>query len=252
MSTNAVIPPPNSSSLMRHVPRLTARARALLTAMNLHFAGVAALMVIVLYLIAHMVYVMQSLKSNNDDALAQQHVQLIAAEIAARPLRGLDTKLVVSTKDAEAFYSKRLPYATSEVVAELGALTKAQGVHLTRAQYAYSPVLSGDSALTEMRIDAGVSGDYRPIVQFINAAERDKLFFVINGINLTGQQTGQVSLRMRLTTYRPIRTSCSQRSFLQKMLLREVSHEGRRRESQEDDHRWRARCRCADCVVHPL
>jgi type IV pilus assembly protein PilO len=201
MSTNAVIPPPNSSSLMRHVPRLTARARALLTAMNLHFAGVAALMVIVLYLIAHMVYVMQSLKSNNDDALAQQHVQLIAAEIAARPLRGLDTKLVVSTKDAEAFYSKRLPYATSEVVAELGALTKAQGVHLTRAQYAYSPVLSGDSALTEMRIDAGVSGDYRPIVQFINAAERDKLFFVINGINLTGQQTGQVSLRMRLTTY---------------------------------------------------
>jgi hypothetical protein len=38
-------------------------------------------------------------------------------------------------------------------------------------------------------------------VQFINAVERDKLFFVINGINLTGQQTGQVNLRIRLTTY---------------------------------------------------
>jgi len=46
-----------------------------------------------------------------------------------------------------------------------------------------------------------VSGDYRPIVEFINAVERDKLFFVINGINLTGQQTGQVNLRIRLTTY---------------------------------------------------
>jgi hypothetical protein len=38
-------------------------------------------------------------------------------------------------------------------------------------------------------------------VQFINAVERDKVFFVINGINLTGQQTGQVNLRIRLTTY---------------------------------------------------
>jgi type IV pilus assembly protein PilO len=201
MSTNAVIPPPNSSSLMRRVPRLTARAKALLTAMNLHFAGVAALLVIALYLIAHMVFVMQALKSNNDDALSQQHVQLVAAEIAAKPLRGLDMKLVASTKAADVFYTNRLPYATSEVVSELGTLTKSKGVHLTRAQYAYSPVLSGNASLTEMRIDAGVSGDYRPIVQFINAAERDKLFFVINGINLTGQQTGQVSLRMRLTTY---------------------------------------------------
>jgi hypothetical protein len=50
-------------------------------------------------------------------------------------------------------------------------------------------------------MDASVSGDYRPVVQFINATERDKVFFVINGINLTGQQTGQVNLRLRLTTY---------------------------------------------------
>jgi hypothetical protein len=27
------------------------------------------------------------------------------------------------------------------------------------------------------------------------------MFFLINGINLTGQQTGQVNLRIRLTTY---------------------------------------------------
>jgi hypothetical protein len=62
-------------------------------------------------------------------------------------------------------------------------------------------VLSGPDALMEVHMDASVSGDYRPIVQFINSVERDKLFFVINGINLTGQQTGQVNLRIRLTTY---------------------------------------------------
>jgi hypothetical protein len=38
-------------------------------------------------------------------------------------------------------------------------------------------------------------------VQFINAMERDKMFFLIYSINLTGQQTGQVNLRVRLSTY---------------------------------------------------
>jgi hypothetical protein len=201
MSTSAVIPPPNSSSLLRHVPRLTARARALLTAMNLHFAGVVALLVIDLFLILHLVFVWQSLSSRDADSLSQQHTQLVAAEIAAKPLRGLDKKLVASTAEADTFYQKRLPYAYSQVAAELGKLTKTQGVHLTRVQYAQSPVLSGPNALIEVRMDASVSGDYRPIVQFINAAERDKMFFLINGINLTGQQTGQVNLRIRLTTY---------------------------------------------------
>jgi type IV pilus assembly protein PilO len=203
MSTTAVIPPPNSSSLterVRRVPRLTARARALLTAMNLHFAGVAALIVLDLYLIVHLAFVWQGVNATNQDAIYAEQARLKAAVIAAQPLRGLDAKLVTSTQDADTFYQKRLPYAVSQVAAELGILTKKEGVRLTRTQYAYSTELSGADSLTEMRIDASVSGDYRPIVQFINAAERDKLFFVINSIN-TGQQTGQVNLRVRLTTY---------------------------------------------------
>ncbi len=201
MSTAAMLPPPNSSSLTGRVPQLTVRVRALLTELNLHFAGVAVLGVLVLYLGVHLFLVWQGLGAVDATALDQQRVALKSAELAAKPLRGLDTKLVDSTGAADKFYAQRLPYATSQVLAELGALTKREGVRLTRSQYAYTGVLSGDAALTEMRIDAGISGDYRPIVQFINAAERDKMFFVINGINLSGQQTGQVNLRVRLTTY---------------------------------------------------
>ena len=201
MSTTAVVPPPNSSLPERRVPRLTARARALMTAMNLHFAGVAVLLLLDLYLIVHLIFVWQGLSANSADAIDQQHLQLIAAELAAKPLRGLDMKLVTSTTDADAFYQQRLPYAASQVAAEVGALAHRQGVHWTRAQYAYSPVLSGNDALTEVSVDASVSGEYRRFVQLINAVERDKVFFVINGINLTGQQTGQVNLRIRLTTY---------------------------------------------------
>jgi len=201
VSSAAVIPPPNSSSLLRRVPRLTAQARALLTAMNLHFAGVAALGVLVLYLIAHLIFVGQALNSRNQDALDEQRIELKAAEVAAKPLRGLDLKLVDSTKAADKFYAQRLPYAFSQVLAELGVLTKKENVRLVRAQYSQNPVLSGDNQLNEVHMDASISGDYRPVVLFVNAIERDKMFVVITGINLTGQQTGQVNLRIRMTTY---------------------------------------------------
>ncbi|HEX4154822.1 MAG TPA: GspMb/PilO family protein [Acidobacteriaceae bacterium] len=201
MSATAVAPPPSSSSLLRRGPRLTARARALLTAVNLHYAGVAALLVVVLYIAAHLLFVSESLHANNADALEGQRARLTTAQLQAKPLRGLDAKLTESTADADAFYAQRLPYAYSQVLAELGALTQKANVRLMNVQYAQSPVLSGTYALTEVRMDASVAGDYRPIVEFINSLERDRMFFLVNGINLTGQQNGMVNLRIRLTTY---------------------------------------------------
>src|ERR1700760_3578745 len=56
-------------------------------------------------------------------------------------------------------------------------------------------------ALTEARMDASMSGEYRPLVLFINSLERDKMFFLITGVTLTGQQSGTVGLRLRLITY---------------------------------------------------
>ena len=38
-------------------------------------------------------------------------------------------------------------------------------------------------------------------MNFINGLERDKSFYVINALTLTGQQEGKVNLRLRLTTY---------------------------------------------------
>ena len=201
MSATATVPPPSSSSLLRNRPRLTARARTLLTAVNLHYAGVAALLVIVLYMAVHLLLVSQSLKEHNADALNQQRNLLTTARLQAQPLRGLDAKIAASTQDADLFYADRLPYAYSQVLSELGHLTQKSNGRLANVQYAQAPVLSGANALTELRMDASVSGDYRPIVEFINSVERDKMFFVINGINLSGQQTGMVNLRIRLTTY---------------------------------------------------
>jgi hypothetical protein len=88
------------------------------------------------------------------------------------------------------------------MLTELGNLNKKAGVRLTGVQYVFTPALAGSAGeLTDLQIDARLSGDYRPLVQFINSLERDKMFFVINGVTLTGQQTGTVNLRLRLTTY---------------------------------------------------
>ncbi len=201
MSTAVVVPPPNSSSLLRRAPRLTARARQLLTAVNLHYAGIAALLILDLFLLAHLLFAWQAVNASNTDALQQQQTLLTAARIAGRPLEGIDQKLVDSTLQADAFYQQRLPYAFSQVLTQMGALTARENVRLGRVTYGYGSILSGPYALTEIRMDALIAGDYRSVVGAINALERSPMFFVINNITLTGQQTGQVNLRLRVTTY---------------------------------------------------
>lgn len=201
MSTAVAVPPPNSSSLVRRMPRLTVQARALLTAVNLHFAGVAALLVLAGYFAVRLFLVWQALGASNADALAAERANLRAAQIAAVPLRGIDEKLATSNHEADEFYTARLPYADSQIAAELHALTKRTNVRLSRIQLVHAPGLVGPDALTEVRMDSSISGDYRPTVELINALERDRMFFVINSIALSGQQTGQVNLRLRMTTY---------------------------------------------------
>ena len=185
-----------------NVQKITARTRELLTALNLHWAGVGLLSLLCLYFLTSMAFAWQRAKSQDAAALASQHSALIVAQTQEKPLEGLDAKLQTATGQADQFYLERLPVSYSEFLTELGALAKKQGVRLTRVQYAPSQV-TGESAgqLTQVQMDAGLTGQYRPLIQFINNLERDKTFFVIGGITLTGQQTGLVNLRIRVATY---------------------------------------------------
>jgi len=180
----------------------SAAAREWLSPLNLHWAGVALLALVNIYLLAQMACLWHASSKYNADAMAEQQIELKTAEIAAVPLRGLDAKLAMSTSEADRFYRDRLPGSDSEMLAELGVLTKRAGVRLTRNSYTPVTVLPGsEGELTEVRMDATLSGDYRPLVLMLNSLERDRMFFVINAVTLTGQQSGTVNLRLRLTTY---------------------------------------------------
>ena len=178
------------------------KARQMGTLLNLHIAGTVLLALVNLYLIVHLFFTWRAANGDNAQAIADQTITMKAAEIARQPLEGLDAKIAQATKDADKFYKQRLPFANSEAVGELGALAKKQGVKLTRVQYAYEPVMTGTAGeMTEARMDASLSGDYRPLVLFINSLERDKMFFLITDVTLQGQQSGVVGLRIRLTTF---------------------------------------------------
>ena len=183
--------------------RLPERVRSLVTTVNLHYTGVGLLLLANLYLALQLGLAGRTASNSGADALAEQGIALKTADLQARPLQGLDTKLTIATTESDEFYGRRLPSSFSQILSELGALVKKEpGVKLGRGQYNVTPVLPNTPGeLTEVRIDAALTGDYRPLMLLINALERDRMFFLISNIALTGQQSGTVGLRIRITTY---------------------------------------------------
>jgi type IV pilus assembly protein PilO len=118
------------------------------------------------------------------------------------PLRGIDQKLTQAQKDDAAFIARRLPSRYSDVVAELGKVANENHIALTAGAYKTAPdKLTG---VQDLEIRAGLEGQYVNLVKFINALERDKMFFIINSIALTeqrGKNAGEVRLEMKLDTY---------------------------------------------------
>ena len=121
------------------------------------------------------------------------------------PLRGIDQKLTRAQKDGALFIERRLPSRYSDVVAELGKLAAANHIRITAVAYSPSPGTLPDIEDLEMR--AGLAGPYVNVVKFMNALERDQMFFIIESVGLTaqsaqaGQHSGEVRLDMKLGTY---------------------------------------------------
>jgi type IV pilus assembly protein PilO len=166
--------------------------------LNVHIAAVAVLAIANLVLLVQLGLAWHTLRRDRPEELALKQTDLRMAELQAKPLRNLPERVADSTKGATHFYDGRVPGADSAILSELGALAAKANVRMSRGQYAFAPVLHD---VTEVRMDETVSGEYADLMRFINSVERDKMFFVINGLTLTGQQGGLVNLRLKVTTY---------------------------------------------------
>jgi type IV pilus assembly protein PilO len=172
--------------------------RNLFTLLNLHIAGVAVLLILNLVLGVRLFLAWSTLRTAGVDQLQQQQTAYRALQLEMSPLRGLPQKVSLSRTQADTFYTARFPNAYSTISATINDLATKNSVRLTSLAYTPTRALPG---LAELRMDASLSGEYAPLMHFINGLERSKTFFLINGLTLTGSQGGLVNLRLRLITY---------------------------------------------------
>jgi type IV pilus assembly protein PilO len=115
------------------------------------------------------------------------------------PLRNLDKKVVIANRQIVDFYKKRFPSQDSQIATQFGKLAMANGITIDSVKYGVKD--SEIEHLEPVEIEAELSGNYVSLAKFINALERDDMFFIINSIALGGQQKGPIKLQMKLETY---------------------------------------------------
>jgi type IV pilus assembly protein PilO len=163
-----------------------------------HLAGFFVLLALAIGLGIRLGFDWTATDSHSSDVLAGKQVQLRALEYETAPLRGIDGRVDQTRHEIDKFEQKRIPPNYSSIDERIDELEVSSGVHLTRVQYTQRKPVSG---LTEITVDTNLTGDYKSIMRFINAIERDPIFFVIRAMSFTGQQGGLVGLRMELSTW---------------------------------------------------
>ena len=181
------------------MPRRSLVAQAV-TQLNAYLAVVGILLVLVLVLATRLLLAWHQSQSDRSDEYRADQATYAQLRVQADKLRSLPEQLNVSKKAAQSFVDARIPASDGVVIGEIGGLATADHVRWSRAAYTYRPAIPG---IVEARIEANVTGEYAPIMHFINDLERDRnhAFFVIRSVTLTGQQGGAVNLRVRMTTY---------------------------------------------------
>lgn len=163
---------------------------------GLKFA-IAALVLVDAAAVAMLLSPLAGMRETRQQEMRQEWQQLKAREFA--PWRGLDKKLPRAKQQIEEFYQDRFPTEESSISASLGSVASASGVRVSGFKYSVkdAPI----EGLERIEIAANLSGDYLQLMRFINALERNKLFFLVDGVELGSEQNGIVGLQLKIETY---------------------------------------------------
>jgi type IV pilus assembly protein PilO len=111
----------------------------------------------------------------------------------------MDKKLDLAREEIAGFYRDRFPSQYSAVSSELGKVATQTGVRVS--QISYEPKPADIPNLQQVIMNANLDGDYLQVVKFINALERDRMFFMVDSLTLAQEQGGMVRLQVKLETY---------------------------------------------------
>ena len=137
-------------------------------------------------------------RAQREADLAEAQAALLDKEREVGPSRGMDKKISAATGDIAGFYQQRLPAQYSHIDEALVKAGQEAGVQLQNITFHADRRPKQD--LQRVDITLTISGPYVNDVKFINAIERDKVFFVIDSVSLAGATNG-VQLQVKAETY---------------------------------------------------
>jgi Tfp pilus assembly protein PilO len=161
--------------------------------------AVAALMLVDVAAVVVLFSPLVGSERSRREQLGQLWKELQAKTRQVEPLRGLDKKVTVARQQIDDFYRDRIPAKDSAISEDLGKLAAQSGVRIGQIKYKVKD--AEPVGLRPVQIEADFSGDYLQLVRFINSLERAPLFFIVDSVDLGGEQGGVVKLQMKLEAY---------------------------------------------------
>ena len=134
----------------------------------------------------------------------RQEMNTLQAELITKtrevaPLKDLPKKVVVAGHQITDFYKKRFPTQESQILTEFGKVAAANGVKIDQGKYKLKEAEEG--GLQPVEMEWNLAGNYGSLAHFINALERDDMFFIIDSVTLGGQPQNMVRLDIKVKTY---------------------------------------------------
>jgi hypothetical protein len=165
---------------------------------TLYVAGAAVLTMIPLILASWYIVDRTFGMSAGESVLSGKRAQVASLGAQLTPLRGMAGEISATRTAIDSFYANRVPTSYSQLTGSVGEVATMSGVRLSQVTYEQG---APGSDLVEVSMDAGVNGNYRQVMRFVNGLERDRLFYVIRAVSFAGQQGGSVNLRVRMSTW---------------------------------------------------
>ncbi|HXO38141.1 MAG TPA: GspMb/PilO family protein [Candidatus Acidoferrum sp.] len=141
-------------------------------------------------------------RSATEESLREQK-NTLHSEVA--PLVGIDKKLAGTRVDVKKFYEQKVPSQFSQISQHLEKLMHDAGVTTAGIRYSQDHNTRDEKNelpdVQRINIETTVTGEYAKVARFINAMEQDKFVFVIDQIALSSQESGVVSLQLKLETF---------------------------------------------------
>jgi type IV pilus assembly protein PilO len=141
-------------------------------------------------------------RSDRERARDGLRAELLQKQRNTIPARDMDDKLTKTREQIDGFYKSRLPEGYAGISGNLGKLAAANHVQIAAVRYQTKP--AGVGGLERLELAVTVTGPYSAQMNFINALERDKTFFVLNQLNFGGAaqaNTNLLKVDLHLETY---------------------------------------------------